>query len=125
MKICRYCGREFEPIRATQLDCRSKCTQRFNRAKLMEKQGYAVYDRICPDCGRSFKTSNKSRLRCCDCDVPAQAKRRKPKTRKVKNRSLSQINNLARKSGISYGKYVAEQNMKPLERRDRVGLSKV
>lgn len=125
MSICRYCGREFEPRHKNQLYCSSRCTKRLNFSVTMERRGKAIYYKTCPKCGLNFRSMSDKREFCYECEIPRNAvKEKTPKVKTKRNRikSINQVNKAARKSGVSYGKYVAAQNMKPLERRNRVGL---
>ena len=53
-----------------------------------------------------------ARKLCPDCDA---VKRKEKKL--SNNKKIDLISKLARESGMSYGKYVAMQSMKPLERK--------
>ena len=81
-----------------------------------EKSGKTVYDRVCPKCGRTFRTPNESEKLCIDCR-PRKKRDYTKKSKKSKKSMIVEINELARGSGMSYGKYVAMQSMKPLERK--------
>ena len=113
---CRYCSIEFEPVRSTQLDCSPKCRHRWHQAMSAEKSGKTVYDRVCPKCGRTFRTPKESEKLCIDCR-PRKKRDYNKKPKKSKKSMIVEINELARESGMSYGKYVAMQSMKSLERK--------
>ena len=81
-----------------------------------EKSGKTVYDRVCPKCGRTFRTPNESERLCIECRARNKRDYTK-KSKKSKKSMIVEINELARESGMSYGKYVAMQSMKPLERK--------
>lgn len=113
---CRYCSIEFEPIRSTQLDCSPKCRHRWHQAMSAEKSGKTVYDKVCPKCGKTFRTTNEAESLCIDCR-PRKKKGYSKKSKKSKKSMIGEISKLARESGMSYGKYVAMQSMKSLERK--------
>lgn len=127
MSICRYCGREFEPRHKNQLDCSSRCTKRLNFSVTMERRGKPIYYKTCPKCGLNFRSMSDKREFCFECLPSPNGRHKDIEVKKPRNRirTINQINKAARKSGVSYGKYVAAQNMKPLERRNRVGLSEI
>ena len=56
-------------------------------------------------------TVGDKRKLCPDCDAV------KRKEKKLSNKKIDLISKLARESGMSYGKYVAMQSMKSLERK--------
>lgn len=93
----------------------------------MQRKGKTVYTKTCPKCGHNFMTSDKLRDICFECLPSPNGRHKDVEARKPRKRirTINQINKAARKSGVSYGKYVAAQNMKPLERRNRVGLSEI
>lgn len=113
---CRYCSIEFEPIRSTQLDCSPKCRHRWHQAMSAEKSGKIVYERVCVKCGKTFRTTNEAESLCIDCR-PRKKRDYNKKPKKSKKSMIGEISKLARESGMSYGKYVAMQSMKPLERK--------
>lgn len=81
-----------------------------------EKSGKTVYDRVCPKCGRTFRTPNESEKLCIDCR-PRKKRDYTKKSKKSKKSMIVEINELARESGMSYGKFVAQMSIKPLERK--------
>ena len=84
---------EFEPKQQNQKYCRPKCAKRFAQFRNFKKAGRTVYTRI----GNEVK----ERLR-------------KPKK---KDDVIKTVNHMARASGMSYGKFVAQMSIKPLERK--------
>lgn len=60
-------------------------------------------------------TIDERKVDCQDCiSVDVKERLRKPKE---KDDAIKAVNHIARASGMSYGKYVAMQSMKPLERK--------
>lgn len=115
MKICEYCMAEFEPKRPDQKYCRPKCAKRYAQFKNLKKAGRIVYTRICPKCGRLFMTIDERKVDCQDCiGIDIKERLRKPKK---KDDAIKAVNHMARVSGMSYGKFVAQMSMKPLERK--------
>lgn len=115
MKLCEYCMSEFEPKRPDQKYCRPKCAKRYAQFKNFKKAGRIVYTRICPKCGRLFMTIDERKVDCQDC-IGNEVKERLKKSKK-KDDVIKAVNHMARASGMSYGKYVAMQSMKPLGRK--------
>ena len=115
MKLCEYCMAEFEPKQQNQKYCRPECTRRSAQFRNFKKHGRIVYTRTCPKCGRLFMTIDERKFDCQDCiSVDVKERLRKPKE---KDDAIKAVNHIARASGMSYGKYVAMQSMKPLERK--------
>ena len=112
IRICKYCSTEFTPKRSTQVCCCPRCTSRLNLARHQEASGKEVFKKQCPKCGKTFMTVGSKRKLCPDCDA---VKRKEKKL--SNNKKIDLISKLARESGMSYGKYVAMQSMKPLERK--------
>ena len=112
IRICKYCSSEFTPIRSTQVCCCRRCRSRLNLARHQESNGKEVVKKQCPKCGKTFMTVGSKRKLCPDCDA---VKRKEKKL--SNNKKIDLISKLARESGMSYGKYVAMQSMKPLERK--------
>lgn len=115
MKLCEYCMAEFEPKRPDQKYCRPKCAKRYAQFKNFKKAGRIVYTRICPKCGRIFMTIDENKFNCQDC-ISIDVKERLIKPKK-KDDAIKVVNHMARASGMSYGKFVAQMSMKPLERK--------
>lgn len=115
MKLCEYCMSEFEPKQQNQKYCRPKCSRRFAQFRNFKKAGRTVYKRICPKCGRLFMTIDEHKIDCQDCiGIDIKERLRKPKK---KDDAIKAVNHMARASGMSYGKFVAQMSMKPLERK--------
>ena len=112
IRICKYCSVEFVPKRDTQLFCCARCRSRYNATKYKQAKGRDIVKKKCIKCGKTFITSELKREICLDC---VAAKR---KEKKISNKEkIVSINKLARESGMSYGKFVAQTSMKPLERK--------
>lgn len=80
-----------------------------------KKAGRIVYKRICPKCGRLFMTIDENKFDCQDCiSIDVKERLRKPKK---KDDAIKAVNHMARASGMSYGNFVAQMSMKPLERK--------
>lgn len=62
-----------------------------------------------------FMTIDKHKVDCQDCVIDA-IKERTEKPKK-KNDTIKAVNHMARASGMSYGKFVAQMSIKPLERK--------
>ena len=115
MKLCEYCMAEFEPKQQNQKYCRPECARRYAQFRNFKKHGRIVYTRICQKCGRLFMTIDERKFDCQDC-ISNEVKERLKKPKK-KDDVIKAVNHMARAEGMSYGKYVAMQNMKPLERK--------
>ena len=115
MKLCEYCMSEFEPKQQNQKYCRPKCSRRSAQFRNFKKNGRTVYTRICPKCGRLFMTIDERKVDCQDC-ISIDVKERLEKPKK-KNDVIKTVNHMARAAGMSYGKFVAQMSMKPLERK--------
>lgn len=70
---------------------------------------------ICKNCNKEFKTVNPHAKYCCfECRQEFYKKNPKPKPvaeKKVKKKSLAEINEEARKAGMTYGKYVMKMGL--------------
>ena len=115
MKLCEYCMSEFEPKQQNQKYCRPECARRSAQFRNFKKHGRIVYTRICPKCGRLFMTIDERKFDCQDC-ISIDVKERLEKPKK-KNDVIKTVNHMARAAGMSYGKFVAQMSMKPLERK--------
>lgn len=83
--------------------------------RILKKAGRTVYKRICPKCGRLFMTIDENKFDCQDC-IGNEVKERLRKPKK-KDDAIKAVNHMARASGMSYGKFVAQMSMEPLERK--------
>ena len=115
MKLCEYCMAEFEPKQQNQKYCRPECARRSAQFRNFKKNGRTVYTRICQKCGRLFMTIDERKLHCQDCNGN-EVKERLKKPKK-KDDVIKTVNHMARAAGMSYGKFVAQMSMKPLERK--------
>ena len=115
MKLCEYCTAEFEPKQQNQKYCRPECARRSAQFRNFKKHGRIVYTRICPKCGRLFMTIDEHKIDCQDC-ISIEVKERLKKPKK-KDDVIKAVNHMARAAGMSYGKFVAQMSMKPLERK--------
>lgn len=115
MKLCEYCMAEFEPKQQNQKYCRPECARRSAQFRNFKKAGRIVYTRICPKCGRLFMTIDERKLHCQDrIGIDIKERLRKPKK---KDDAIKAVNHMARASGMSYGKFVAQMSMERLERK--------
>ena len=115
MKLGGYCTAEFEPKEQSQKYWRPECARRSAQFRNFKKHGRIVYTRICPKCGRLFMTIDERKVDCQDC-IGNEVKERLKKPKK-KDDVIKAVNHMARASGMSYGKFVAQMSMKPLERK--------
>ena len=100
---CPTCGKEFKPFRNAQKYCSVICREKYYSRKKATMQTYE-----CSWCGLSFETEHKRKYCCEDCRMRANYR----KSRKKKNAvELAGIENLARKEGLTYGKYVAKYGL--------------
>ena len=106
---------EFEPKQQNQKYCRPECARRSAQFRNFKKHGRIVYTRICPKCGRLFMTIDERKVDCQDC-IGNEVKERLKKPKK-KDDVIKTVNYMARATGMSYGKFVAQMSMKPSERK--------
>ena len=77
-----------------------------------------MYILYCEDCAREFQSETRHRRLCDDCksnhcavakktQIEGRKKPKKQRVRKISTKSIEDMSWLARKAGLTYGKYVA------------------
>lgn len=76
-----------------------------------------MYEKLCRECGMKFFAARIQSKYCCDAcreagnrrnvRAASERHRRKKRREKIQGLTMAQINDMARKSGLTYGQYVA------------------
>lgn len=84
-KVCSICGKEFKTTNSRRKYCSIECSKigRKERKKNYDRKRRKLYKKsrpevikICPECGREFKTSDNRRNFCDDCSIKTWGKKR-------------------------------------------------
>ena len=109
VKKCLYCGTKFvsktQKSKYCSPDCRKKDYKIKNKSEIF-KHNFNISKYTCRWCGKEFE-ANIPRCFCTsDCANAHRAKRKSNNKENMK--AIANINELARKEGLTYGQYFAK-----------------
>lgn len=122
LKICNFCGKEFESrhpaVQYCSKSCKNKAQRRRRRQREAAARGY-VYHRVCRHCKKEFDVHDH-RVNYCSVECRSKAAKEyrvvynrryaeKVAEREEKKKaipSLSEVARLAREQGLTYGQYM-------------------
>ena len=82
-KFCKFCDKKLQDLRKSY--CDNKCKKATKRAKKLPKK---VYERVCPTCESTFKTTTKQKKYCKPGHLPCGKESRRLRKRTKRNAKL-------------------------------------
>lgn len=112
VKICPCCGGEFRPRREAQKFCSVECANKSRAKSFTPAFQYVAAQRTCVICGNTFLGSHNAKY--CGPECNREGQRRRAAAYKARQKrqhtaplTLSEVAALANAAGMSYGHYVA------------------
>ena len=106
---CKYCGKEFKPIKKTRKYCSRECACNARLGVNFNKPR----ERKCAYCGEMFMAGIHNKTYCSPKCREDMLKHDRPKKKqsanaKIEIKSIAEMQREARMHGMSYGQYVAQ-----------------
>lgn len=140
IRKCKMCGKSFKPVSKKNIYCSNECrdtakrkrAERYYKEKKKQKKTEMLEEKRCRHCYELFLPSSRRQIFCCDECRREEYKKSFPARKELKNivvkdnkkseKTLADINKIAKSKGLSYGQYMIFLQAKK-DREERAKIS--